>query len=177
TAAARDGAEPGFGELSDDFLERQFEDVPEMNELARAEAVDVDLREFALDMRKQIQIPLDRELGMMAPLHQNLGAAQSDGLLNFLIHLRVADDVGIVVTFDTVKGAEFAINIANVGVIDIPVNDVGDDIIAAPLISVGFGKLTPAVRKCAKFFQRQTVETQRFRRIDPMAIPNFLQQL
>ena len=58
-----------------DFFERQVEDLAEMNELARAEAVDVDLRKLCFDVREQIEIPLHGQLGMMAALHEDLRAA------------------------------------------------------------------------------------------------------
>ena len=58
-----------------------------MNELARTEPVNVDLRKFAFDVREQIQIPLHGKLRMMPALHENLRAAQRDRLLDFLVHL------------------------------------------------------------------------------------------
>ena len=101
-----------------------------MNSL-RAEPVDVDLRKFAFDVREQIEIPLLRQLRMMPALHQNLRAAQRDGLLDLPVHLLERDDIGIVVLFRAVKRAELAIDVADVRVIDVAVDDVGDDLVAA----------------------------------------------
>src|SRR5215471_4314107 len=52
-------------ELGDDVLERQSEHLSEMNELARTEAVNIELRKFGFDVGQQIQIPLHGQLWMM----------------------------------------------------------------------------------------------------------------
>src|SRR6185436_2437416 len=108
-----------------------------MNEFARAESVDIDLRILPFDMREQIQIPLHRKFGMMPALHQNLSAAESKRLFDFLVHLLVSDHVGIIVLLGPVKRAEFAINVANVGVIDIAIDDIGDDLVTTILVGAG----------------------------------------
>src|SRR5208282_2022332 len=115
------------------------------NEFTRAEAVNVDLREPAFDVREQIEIPLLRQLRVMPALHQNLRAAQRDGFLDFPVHLVEGDDVGVVVLFHTIKRAELAIDIADVGVIDIAVNDVSDDIVAATIEILCLGELAAMI--------------------------------
>ena len=134
-------------------------------------------RKFIFYMREQIEIPLLRELGMMPALHQHLRAAERDGLRDFLVHLVEGDDVGIVILLRAVKRAEFAINIANIGVIDIAVHVVGDDLIAAIIISRGLRELAATVGERAEFLQRQNIKPQRFRLGNAFAIPDFLQQL
>ena len=114
---------------------------------------------------------------MMPALHQNLRAAERDGFLNFLVHFGERDDVGIVILLHAIKRAELAIDIADVGVIDIAINDVGDDVVAATVVSVGLRKLPPAVGERAEFFQRQMIKPQRFGLVNALAIPDFLQQL
>ena len=94
-AAARNRAKAGLDELADDFLQRQLEHFAEMDEFRRAEAVDVDPREFAFDMRQQIEIPRQGELRMMAALQQNLRAAQRAGFLNLPVQLGQRNDVGV----------------------------------------------------------------------------------
>ena len=148
-----------------------------MHELTRAESVNVDLRKFRFDVRKQIEIPLHRKFRMMPALHQNLRAAERDGFLNFFIHLVVRDDVGVIVFLDAIERAEFAIDVADVRVIDVAINDVGDDFVPAP-IERGFLRQLPAsIRQRAEFFQRQMIKSQRFSGINALSVPNFLQQL
>src|SRR6266576_2520635 len=121
----RDGSQAGQFEVSNNLFEGLVEDFTEMNELARTKAVNVYRREFGFDMGKQIEIPLFSQFRMMAALHENLGAAQSDRLLNFSVNFIEGDDIGVVIFFGAVEGAEFAIDIADVGVIDVAVDDVG----------------------------------------------------
>ena len=71
-AAARDRTQARRFEVGNDLLQRLAENLAEMDELARAEAVDVDLRKLTLYMREQVQIPLLGELGMVPALQQNL---------------------------------------------------------------------------------------------------------
>ena len=146
---------PGLGELGDNFLQRQVKDFAKMNELARTEAVDVDLREFAFDVRQQIQIPLQRKFGVMAALHQNLRSAQGERLLDLAVHFVEGDDIGVCVLFRAIKGAEFAIDIADIGIIDIAINNVGDDLVAAAVVGVGAGQLAAAVGQRAQFLEGQ----------------------
>src|SRR6266516_814000 len=70
--AARNRAKPCGLEIRDNSLEWLIKDFTKMDELTRAEAMDVDPREFAFDVREQIEVPRLGELGMMAALHQNL---------------------------------------------------------------------------------------------------------
>src|SRR4051812_29164029 len=109
-----------------------------MDELAGAESVNVNLGKFALNMREQIEIPLESELGMMSTLHQNLRAALGNGFLDLSVHLLVGDHIGIIVAFDPVESAKFAIDIANVRIIDVAVNNVGYDLVATPFVGAGF---------------------------------------
>ena len=87
------------------------------------------------------------------------------------------DDVGIVVLFHAVKRAELAIDVADVGVIDIAVNDVGDDVVAAPVEILRLGELAAAVGERAEFLQRQMIKPQGLGLVDALAVPDFLQQL
>ena len=76
----------------------------------------VEARELRLDVREQIQIPLLRQLRMMPALHENLAAAERDGLLDFFVQLVERDDIGIIVLLGAIERAELAIHVADVGV-------------------------------------------------------------
>ena len=106
-----------------------------------------------------------------------MGAAQGDGLLDFAVHFLERDDVGVGVLFRAVKGAEFAIDVADVGIIDVAVNDVGDDLVAASLVGGGAGQLAAAMGQHPQFLQREAVKAAGFFRADAPAGPNFFQQL
>ena len=176
-AATGNRAQPGLGKIRNDGFQRFVENLAEMNKLARAEPVDVHLWPLGLDVGKQVQIPLLRELGMVPALHQNLRASQGHRLGDLLVHFRQGNHIGIIVLFHAVKGAELAINIANIGVIDVAVDVVSDDFIAATVIGGRLGELAAAVGERAEFFEGQTIQTQGLGLVDPLAVPHFLQQL
>ena len=87
------------------------------------------------------------------------------------------DDVGIVVSFRAIKGAEFAIDIADIRVVDVAIDDVGDDLVTPPVVSICLRQLPTPVRQRAQFLQRQMVKPQRLSLVDARSIPNLLQQL
>ena len=132
---------------------------------------------FFFDVREQIQIPLLRELRMMPALHQHLRAAERDGLLDFLVQLIAGDDVGINVFFRAVKRAELAIHIADIGVIDVAIHVVGDDLVAASVEILRLRELTAAVGQHTQFFQRPGVKPRRLGRINAGTAPNLLEQI
>ena len=113
---------------------------------------------------------------MMAALHQHLRAAEREGLLDFLIHLIEGNDVGIVVFLRAIKGAELAIDIADVRVIDVAVDVVSNDFVAMAVVGGGLGEPAAAVGERAKLLQRQGVKAQGLGGVDPRAVPDFMQQ-
>ena len=136
--------------------------------------MNIDRRMMAPNVMKQVEIIIDGQLRVMAALHQHLRTAKRDGFLDLFVHLVERDDIGIVVLFHAVKRAEFAINVADVCVIDIAVNDVGNDVVAAPVEILRLGQLPAPVRERAEFLQRQMPKPQRLALIDALAIPDFL---
>src|SRR5438105_9437410 len=148
-----------------------------MDELAGAETVNINLGKLVFDMRKEVKIPLQSQLGMMPALHENLRAALPDCFLNFFVDLLMRDYVGVIVAFHAVKRAKLAIDIADVRVVDVSINDIGDDPVAASLVGRSFGQLTPPVGQRPQLLQRQPVKPQRLLPIDALAIPYPLQEL
>ncbi len=113
---------------------------------------------------------------MMPALHQNLRAAERDGFLDLFVDLVMSDHVGVVVARDAVERAELAIDVADVGIVDVAVNDIGDDLVPAALIRIGAGDLAAAVRQRGQFFERHAIQPQRVGLIDALTIPDSLQQ-
>src|SRR3569623_39219 len=106
-------------------------------------------------MRKQVKIPLHGECRMMAALHENLRAAERHRFLYFAIHLLESDDVSIRVALCAIERAELAIDVANVGVVNVAINDVSDDLIAIRAEARGLRQFAAAVREGAKFLKGQ----------------------
>ena len=176
-AATGDRAKARGVKIGDDFFKRFVEDIAEVNELARAEAVNVHLRKLRFDVREQVEVPLLGKFRMMPALHENLRAAERDGFLDFAVHFVVRDDVGIVVTLDAVERAELAIHVANIGVIDVAIDDVSDDVVAASGVSRGLRQFAAAMRERAEFLERQMIQAQRLGGRDPAAGPHLLEKI
>ena len=70
------------------------------------------------------------QLGMVPALHENLRAAKRNGLIDFFVDLVVSDDVGVVLFFRAPKCTELAVDIADVGVVNVAIDDVGNDVVA-----------------------------------------------
>ena len=77
---------------------------------------------------------------MQAALHQDAGAAQVEGLLDLLRRsISLRQDVAFGVAHGPVEGAEAAVLGAEVGVVDVAVDDVGDDAFGMQLAADGVG--------------------------------------
>ena len=102
--------------------------------LRRRKAVQPDLREALFDAPKQPLEPVDLEIGMDAALHQHARAAHLHGFGDLLVDRLEVEDVALVgarvglagAGQRTVEGAEGAVLGAEVGVVDIAIDDVGD---------------------------------------------------
>jgi len=100
-----------------------------------AMAVQPYLRETLLDAGEESLEPVNLQIGMDAALHQNAGAAHLLGLGNLLVDFLEFEDVAFFrarVFYSrlgqrAVKGAEGAVLGAEVGVVDVAIDDVGDD--------------------------------------------------
>ncbi len=137
------GAEARLLEARDDLLQRQAEDLREMVELRRREAVDVDRRVVLPDVLQQVQVVVDAELGVVPALHEDLRAADGLELLDLLADLLGREHVVVLVALGAHEGAELAVDVADVRVIDVAVDDVGDDLVAAAVVGGGLA-LAPA---------------------------------
>src|SRR5215471_4608093 len=106
-----------------------------MDKFTRTKSMDVQLRKLLLNMSKQIQIPLLGQFRMVTSLHQNLRSAERNGLLDLLIDFIEGDHISITIFLGPIKGAKLAINVANVGVIDIAIDNVSDNFLSAAAVS------------------------------------------
>src|SRR6185369_5746749 len=114
---------------------------------------------------------------MMAPLHQDLRSAEDDRFLNFLVEFIERNHVGISVLFRSIKSAELAIDVADIGIIDVPIDNVRHDLVASSVISLSTGEFTAAIGQRAEFLERQRVQTKGLGLVDASTIPDFLQQV
>src|SRR5438094_25092 len=124
-APARDGVETGTHELADHLLDRHPESAGEKIDFRGRKPVDVN-RMVALDVAHQVQVPREGDVGIVAPLDEDLHAAERLQLVDLATDLLEREDVPLGVLRPPVERAELAVRDADIGVVDVPIDDVGD---------------------------------------------------
>ena len=81
----------------------------------------------------------------MAALHENLDAADRRQFVELLVDLVERQDVMIVVALGAVERAELAVHVADVRVVDVAVDDVGDDLVALAIVGGGLGLVAAGI--------------------------------
>jgi hypothetical protein len=164
-AAAGNGIETGIHEALDGVAKTQAADVGDVGDFRRGQAVQVNA-EALLDAAEEIFVPLDFEIRVEAALHQDAGAAQVEGLLNFVVDHFLGQHVAFGMAHGPVEGAEAAILRAEVGVVDIAIDDVGDHVFGVPLAADRIGLHTDAdqvvgTKQVERFLASDHTDTQR----------------
>ena len=80
------------------------------------------------------------------------------------------EDVAFVVTLGAVEGAELAIDVADVGVIDVAVDDVGDDVVALAAVRGALALAAAGVGEFAELGERGVVKLLGFLGRDAAAV-------
>src|SRR4029078_11572827 len=113
----------------DHFPQWDSENFRKMLKLRRTEPMNIDLRIFFADVVQQIDVPFEGQLWVMSPLHLDLNPADGGKFIQLLIKLLERNDVVVAVFFRAIKRAELAVDIADVGVIDIAIDDISNDFV------------------------------------------------
>src|ERR1039458_9605051 len=103
----------------------------------------MNLRKAIFDSAQHFFVPVNLEVGMQAALHQHARTAEFDGLANLFVDGIEVEDVAFLrgrALERTIEGAEGAVFGAEVSVINVAVDDVGDRAFGMKLSpdSVGF---------------------------------------
>src|SRR3989442_11242316 len=77
---------------------------------------------------QQVLIPFDTKVRMQSALHQDAGAAERNCFIDFRANLVQSANVSVRRAWPPVEGTEGTNNIAYIRVIDVAVNDVGDNV-------------------------------------------------
>src|SRR5712691_8287480 len=97
-----------------------------MLDLGRRQGVQMD-RVARLDRTKKILVVVDPEVGVMAPLHEETRSADRERLLDLLEDDRLRKQVALArVERQAVEGAEVAVRVADVRVVEVAVDDERD---------------------------------------------------
>ncbi len=125
-AAAGNGVEAGVAQPRQRLRDRELRAPRDVLDLRRRERVQVDLV-ARLDRAEEILVVVDPEVGMVAALHEEPGAADREGLLDLLVDHRLRQEVALArVARSAVEGAEVAVGDADVRVVEVPVDDERD---------------------------------------------------
>ena len=122
-AAARDRVEAGVPQARECLGDGQLRAARRVHDLRRRERVEVD-PVACFDRREEILVVVDAEIGMMAALHEQAGAAEGECLLDLLEDDRLRQQVALaLVAGPAVEGAEVAVGDADVRVVEVAVDD------------------------------------------------------
>ena len=142
-AAAWDGIEPGIAQAENRIANAEAAVLSDGNNLGSRIAMEMNLWEAHFDSAQHLFVPINLQVGMQPTLHQHTGAAEFHGLANLFV-----DGIEIEnVTFfcgrafqRTIEGAEGAVFGAEIRVINVAVDDVGDGAFGMKLAAhrVGF---------------------------------------
>src|SRR5689334_12083012 len=128
TAPTRDRIEACRRELADHLFDRHPEASREEIDLGGREPVDVD-RVVPLDVAHQVEVPLERDVGVVPALDEDLHPADGFELVDLAADLLERQHVSLGVLRPTVERAELAVRDADIRVVDVPVDDVRDDVL------------------------------------------------
>ena len=143
-AAARDRVEAGVAQPRERLRHRELRAPRDVLDLGRRERVQVD-RVARLDRAEEILVVVDPEVGVMAALHEEPGAADRERLLDLLVDHRLRQEVALAhVAGPAVERAEVAVGDADVRVVEVPVDDERD---LRGIVQPGCGSRSRRVRR------------------------------
>ena len=79
-ARAGDGLVADSFELFQRVLERELADVRDVDELGGGKRVQIHRRKLLFDLREDVEVPVNLQLGVQPALEEDLGAALLDGV-------------------------------------------------------------------------------------------------
>ena len=116
----------GVAQAREHLGRRQATRARDVLDLGRRERVQVD-RVALLDAAEEVLVPVDREIGVVPALHQHRGPVELERLLDLLEDHGLRQDVALApIARLAVERAEGAVGLADVRVVDVPVDDEGD---------------------------------------------------
>jgi len=142
SAAAGNRVQAGIAQAQDGVADRQAARLGDGDNLRRRVAMQMHPRKSFPDAAEHLLVPVDFEVGMQPSLHQHAGAAEFDGFTNLVVDGVEIEDVAFLCSRAlqrTIKRAEGAVLGAEVGVVDVAVDDVGDHAFRVQATANGVG--------------------------------------
>src|SRR3954453_17110300 len=123
-------------------------------------------RVLLLHRTKQVLVPFERQVWIVAALEQQLPTAQRDRLVDLPEDLLEPEHVAFRRTHRTIKGTEVTARHADVRVIDVAIDDVSDDLVGVLASAHGVSQFAKERRR------RMQVQLERLRPIEPASASN-----
>jgi hypothetical protein len=101
-----------------------------------------------LDIAHQLEVPLERDIRVVASLKQDLNASDCLALIDLGADLLEAEYIPFVVLGSPIEGAELTIGHTDVGVVDVPVYDVSDHVLRMLPPPLGISELPQLQERC-----------------------------
>src|ERR1700722_149015 len=127
--AAGDGIEAGVTQAKDSVPNAEVTVLSDGDDLGCRIAMQVNLRKALLDSAQHFFVPVNLQIGMQAALHEDAGTAKFDGLANLVVDCVEFEDVTFLCRGPlerAIKRAESAVFGAEIGVVNVAIDDVGD---------------------------------------------------
>src|SRR6266446_5968514 len=155
-AAARQTVKARFLQTPHDRFVIQTGDQMQVMNLWRRKAVQLKARILRRQSAQQIFIPFNAKIRVQPALHQNARATQRNRLVNLLADFIDRANVSVGRAGPAIESAESADNIADIRVVYVAIDDVGDDVVrmTAPANLIR-GRADP--RDVVRFQQRGAV--------------------
>ncbi len=170
-AAAGNAVEADRDQPVDHAGHRQPRQTRQVDHLGRRQGVQPKCRVARLHRSEQVLVPLDRQVGIVPALQQQLAAAERDGLVDLAEDFVEPEHVPFRRSDRTVERAEVAARDADVRVVDVAIDDVGDD-------AIGMTARTDFVgQRAEKRRRRLRVQLERLGPIEPSATPHLVRQV
>jgi hypothetical protein len=103
--------------------------------LGRRKAMELKSGIVLAECSKKVLIPFDSEIGMKTTLHQYAGSAKRDRFVDSFPNLIYRVDVSIFMPRPAIERAERADHVTDVCIVDVPVDDIGDDTLRMEALS------------------------------------------
>src|SRR5262249_32058258 len=128
TASARHRVETGSFQTHKNISTTHSRHAGNIQDLRRGKKKAVDLKSL-LDSGEEALVIIDFQIRMNTALHENSRPSQHQRFLDFLVDHVVGKNISLWIALDSVKRAERAELFTHVGVINIAIDDVTDDVV------------------------------------------------
>ena len=155
-AAAGHAVEAGGNQPLEHLRHRQLRETGQVDDFRRRQRVQLERGIALLDRAEQILVPRERQVGIVAALQQQLDPADRDSLVDLAEQLVESEDIAFRRSDRTIERAEVALGDADVRVVDVAIDDVGDDALGVFPIAHRFGQLSE------ERGGRRSIQAQRF---------------